>query len=288
MPLQSIKRTVIPGVEPSHYPGRYEEIWPEMHLKTAFVNVAGHVRVALVDSGVPHSHPGSGGPDRDDDGHATHVIGTILGRRPNKELHVDVQPIKGFSAQGWPTSRRCAAAIRQAAKVGAGVIVLPWDVGHGTDDLKQAIADLQNAVVVIAAGNWSLDNDKHPNWPASCGEMDHVLTVMATNQDDERASYSSYGRKSVYIGAPGYAVVQGSHFSSKLRHGSLRDGYRVFRGTSAAAAHVARLAALVRAKHRAANPIEVKKLIGAGARRVPALARYCSQGAIADFDFTLN
>jgi subtilisin family serine protease len=297
MSLQSIKRIAIEGVDLSLYPGRYEEIWPDIHLKTASVTIAGSVRVAVVDSGIPAGYPGGDGTNRDDDGHALHVIATILGRKPLPGLEIDIRAIKAFSAQGWPTPERTAPAIREAAGTGAHVIVLPWDVGHGTAELEQAIADIQNAVVVIAAGNWSLDNDRYPNWPAVYGTMGHVITVMATNACDERASYSSYGKGSVYVGAPGYAVVDVPHFPSTLRTaGSLRDCHIAFRGTSAAAAHVARLAALVRAKYPTLTPDAVKHLIGEAARPVRGLGKptgvkrpqYSKKPAIADFHWILS
>lgn len=311
MTIQSIRRTPVPGAQREVDHRTYREIWPELRLNMAAAeqyisDVAGEIRVALVDSGVPDDDlrgsvdgrglaPRSGKAvirtqDRDDDGHATLLAATIRGRKTPSRLKIDIRSVRAFSAQGWPEPAASARAIRQAAEKIPKVIVLAWDTGHTTHQLEKVIRAVRDtAVVVIAAGNWSLDNDRHPNWPANYGEMEHVLTVMAADEHDERASYSSYGWRSVYLVAPGFAKVDVALSSSTLRKaGSLRDSYREFRGTSAATAHVARLAALVRAKHPDWSPETVKKHIGATARRVNALKKLCVTGAIADYAAALR
>jgi subtilisin family serine protease len=301
MTIQSITRTPVSLAHPEVDHRTYAEVWPELRLNMACIEqhlsgVAGEITIALVDSGVPDDDRRRRAEDRDDDGHATLLAGTIRGRKTRSRLKIDIRAIRAFSAQGWPkpepgpSGLGGATAIRRAAEMTPKVIVLAWDTGHTTDELGQAILAVKDtAVVVIAAGNWSLDNDRHPNWPANYGEMEHVLAVMATDKHDDRASYSSYGRHSVYIAAPGVAKVDAAPSSSTLRNfGSLRDSYSEFRGTSAATAHVARLAALVLAKHPDWSPQTVKKHIGATARKVKALQNLCVTGAIADFGAALR
>lgn len=342
MPIQSIRRTRVPGVrrelELDHR--TYREVWPELRLREGSVeqqigpsvgkverpaagkiarpdagkpaplrvvllphSAAGKVNIAIVDSGIPAGESGrpfdepyrtpirsvaDNSLDRDDDGHATDLAAAIRGLKKHSAPNINLRFIKPFSAQGWPTPGRGAEAIKRAVELGARVIVLAWDAGHTTDELRKAILDARGtAVVVIAAGNWSLDNDKYPNWPANYGgkkEMDHVITVMATDEHDEPASFSSYGRRSVYIAAPGFARLDAAPSSSPLRTaGSLRNSDREFRGTSAATAHVARLAALVLAKYPKLSPQQVKQHIGKTARKVDALKELCVKGAIVDF-----
>jgi len=283
--------------------GRRPEDWSEgrLDMDAGEGSMGGIVRkidLAIVDSGVPED-PGSpaGAPrrgghghrDRDDDGHASCLAARIR-HRHNSPLALAIHPIKFFSAQGWPRADRGAQAIREAATLKPSVVVLAWDVAQTNDALEEAIRELRDiAVVVVAAGNWSLDNDRHPNWPANYGDMPHVLTVMATDERDERASYSSYGRRRVYVAAPGYSKIATAHAHSPLRKaGSLRDASVEFRGTSAAAAHVARLAALVRLKRPELNPQLVKEHIGNTARPVKALAKLCKRGAVVDFGAALR
>lgn len=335
MPLKLITRTPIPDVNLELDERTYRDVWPRLRLKEATVYrpaahsggsaklrheivsisfpPAGEINLAIVDSGTPDGE--LGGPsklparalaagravnnrqDRDEDGHASDLAATIRGS--DAHLAPNLRFFKPFGAQGWPTPGGGAKEIERAAQ-GARVIVLAWDAGHTTAELRQKILAMRNtAVVVIAAGNWSLDIDRHPNWPACYGremEMDHVITVMATDEHDERASYSNYGAESVYIAAPGLAVLRSAPSSSPLRrYGSLRDSDRRFRGTSVATAHVARLAALVQAKYPEMKPWDIKRHIGATARKVGSLRKFrvtgveklCVTEAIVDFEKAL-
>lgn len=298
MLIQSIRRTHVPGAHHDLDHRTYREVWPELRLAIASGkrDVPGTTRtinVTVVDSGIPNGESGRSFDNRDDDGHAADLAATIRGINTQSAPNVNICFIKAFSAQGWPAPGRGADAIKQAATLRAQVIVLAWDTGHTTDELRQAIlAVRKTAVVVIAAGNWSLDNDKHPNWPANYGgekDMDHVITVMATDEHDERASFSSHGQRSVYIAAPGFARLKAVPSSSPLRTvGSLRNSYREFRGTSAATAHIARLAALVLAKHPKFSPQQIKQHIGKTARKVGALKTHCATSALADFGKALK
>ena len=45
----------------------------------------------------------------------------------------------------------------------------------------------KTAVVVIAAGNWSQDNDKHPNWPANYGGEKEMARFMCVAVFDGRS-----------------------------------------------------------------------------------------------------
>jgi len=289
MTLQSIRRTPIRGEPPG--PGldhrAYRDKWPEIRLNAASAEqvmsgIAGTTRVAIVDSGVPQAYSSNPSAyDRDDDGHATLLAETIRPRNNPSASNIELSFFKAFSAQGWPEPDGCAAAIERVAGGGAQIVVLAWDVGHTTDALEQAISALKDqALVVVAAGNWSLDNDRHPNWPANYGHMDHVLTVMATDEHDERASYSSYGKESVYIAAPGVAHLDAAALRLQASHGSLKHCQRVFRGTSAATAHVARLAALVLAKKPGLIPKALKQYIVDKARPVASLKKVSMNGAL--------
>ena len=312
MNLQSIRRTPVPGVPQALDDPGYHENWPEWRQVFRLVEdslpSAAQETIAVVDSGVPNAISGGqastrqagGNPraDRDEDDHATFLIATMHGsKRPQRRnstarpIDIKISPFKFFGAQGWPKAKHGAKVIQRASTIKPRVILLAWDVGYTTRELENEIRKVyEQAVVVIAAGNWSLDNDKYHNWPANYGrEMEHVITVMATDQHDERASYSSYGKESVFIAAPGYARVDAVGRSSTLRTvGSLRDSSVEFRGTSAAAAYVARLAALVRAKHPTMSPKEVKQHIGETGRDVSVLAERCATGRIVDFKKALR
>jgi hypothetical protein len=72
----------------------------------------------------------------------------------------------------------------------------------------QAACDA-GALVVIAAGNSGTNNDVIPTIPA-CYRKDRterIITVMATDRYDEKASFSNYGIRTVDLAAPGVGLV---------------------------------------------------------------------------------
>ena len=296
MKLQSIVRTPIPGAPGAEADPNYREVWPELRLKMPLQMPIqrADIKVTIVDSGDPKKND----LNRDDDGHAA-LLERLIRTRAQRfsGVNIAVNHFKAFSAQGWPELNDSADAISQAVAINPHVIVLAWDTGHTTQKLWTEIALATNAVFVVAAGNWSLNNDRYYNWPANHGQnMTHVITVMATDEHDERASFSSYGQTSVYVAAPGFAMIEAAPSSSNLRNfGSLKQSASVFRGTSAATAHVALLAALVKAKNPSWASADIKKHIGNTARVVPALmkrwsvvTKLCAKQAIADFGQALT
>ena len=116
-------------------------------------------------------------------------------------------------------------------------------------------------LIVIAAGNDGTDNDRFPSVPScyAAAHPDNAIVVMATDRFDERASFSNYGSATVNIAAPGVRIRTTTPFLSDPS-----KGYRVYSGTSAAAAHVAGVAALYKSHHPKVSTGDMKRhLLGA-------------------------
>ena len=81
----------------------------------------------------------------------------------------------------------------------------------------EAMAAHPNTLYVIAAGNDGINNDTNaqptfpcsfdPSTSATPGAIDNVLCVAATDQNDNLASFSSYGPNRVDIAAPGTEIL---------------------------------------------------------------------------------
>ncbi len=193
--------------------------------------------VAVLDTGINEDNPDladrvvakvnfTDSPTSDDlYGHGTAMAGIIAAIAPGCRLmNVKVADDLG----------RCEPAV-----VAKGII---WAVDHGakvinislsmvaSPDLEEAVnyAWSQGAIIIAAAGN---TGTSEPSYPAY---YDDCLTVAGTNENNSLALLSSYGDW-VDVAAPGFNIY------SELPHNQY--GYKT--GTSAAAAHVSGVAALV-------------------------------------------
>jgi subtilisin family serine protease len=194
----------------------------------------------------------------DDNGHGTHVAGTI-GAVGNDGLgvagvnwNVRLMALKFLGATGSGTTADAVKAVLYASANGASVTNNSWSGGAYSQALRDAIAqaDAANSLFVAAAGNDGVDTDMFAAYPASY-DLPNVLSVAATDASDARAWFSNYGKTSVDLGAPGvnvYSTWPGA-------------GYRFASGTSMAAPHVAGAAALARAAFPAATDLGLKALL---------------------------
>jgi serine protease len=178
----------------------------------------------------------------DDQGHGTHVAGTIAQTTNNSmgtaglAFCATLMPVKVLNRQGFGTVANVAEGIRYAADEGAQIINLslggPIKSGILEDAVKHALA--KGVVVVAAAGN----SGRSVGWPAA---YPGVVAVSATDPNDKIAWFSSRGRE-VSIAAPGVAVTQQTVCNAG------RDKCEVFgtfNGTSMASPHVAGVVAMV-------------------------------------------
>jgi subtilisin family serine protease len=194
----------------------------------------------------------------DDNGHGTHVAGTIGAVGDNERgvagvnWNVNLMPLKFIGANGSGDASDAVRAVLYASAMGAEVTNNSWGGDGYSQALADAIADADahGSLFVAAAGNSFTNTDASPNYPSGY-DLPNVLAVAATDQNDARAWFSNYGRRSVDLGAPGTNIL------------STRPGgsYQFLDGTSMAAPHVAGAAALVRAASPSASDVGVKALL---------------------------
>ncbi|NIM07465.1 MAG: S8 family serine peptidase, partial [Armatimonadetes bacterium] len=132
----------------------------------------------------------------DDEGHGTHVTGTIA-QTTNNALgcagvapNVTIIPVKVLSEWGWGTTEWIVNGIYYAAYVGADVINMSLG-GSCPSSSEQAacwFAYKRGVTIVAAAGN---DGWEYLGFPAGYDES--VIAVGATDYENNLAPYSSYG-----------------------------------------------------------------------------------------------
>lgn len=189
----------------------------------------------------------------DDNGHGTHVAGTVAESTDNGEgvaglaFDARVMPLKVLSAGGGGSSAAIAEAIRWAADHGANVINM--SLGSPFPDKLMAAAceyaHDKGVTIVCAAGNSGREGVGYPAAYPQC------IAVSAVGPDGNLSFYSSWG-KEIAIAAPGGDTQKGGPAGAILQNtiltdsdGNRVDGYFGFQGTSMASPHVAAVAALV-------------------------------------------
>ena len=159
-----------------------------------------------------------------DFGHGTMVAGLIHLVAPAAKI----MPLKAFRSDGSAKLSDIIHAIYYAADRGATVISMSFDTETPSPDLARAIAYAQSkgVICVAAAGN---DGEPELTYPAG---LRGVIGVGSTTATDGRSVFSNYSVPSVFMAAPGealittypgnnYAAAWGTSFSSALVAGAV-------------------------------------------------------------------
>lgn len=181
---------------------------------------------------------------QDDNNHGSAVAGVIaadtkngVGSRGLLE-NASVMAIKILDKNGMGSTERAVRAIQYAVNNGASVINASW----GGTLFDQALFDTiswandKGVLFVCAAGNDPKDNDTDdkPTFPASF-RLPNVVSVAAHDPKGELTAFSSFGKQSVHIAAPGIAIYT-----------TIIGGYKSMDGTSFATPFVAAASLLLK------------------------------------------
>ncbi len=183
----------------------------------------------------------------DDNGHGTHCAG-IIGAEGNNgkgvagiNWKVKIMPLKFLGRGGFGSTNDAIEAInyaidRKKKGVNLRVISASWGSNSKSKALEDTIRAAGDAGIlfIAAAGNDSSDNDRRPHYPSNY-DLPNVISVAALDRNDQLASFSNYGAKTVHVAAPGKDIVSTW----------LNDGYRAASGTSMATPYVSGIAALI-------------------------------------------
>ncbi|WP_405408110.1 S8 family serine peptidase [Streptomyces decoyicus] len=225
------------------------------------------VTAYVIDTGIHISHKDFGGrasygfnaidksdKAEDDNGHGTHVAGTIGGTKHGVAKKAKVVAVKVLDGEGSGTTEQVVAGIDWVTKNHKGPSVANMSLGGGVDEaLDTAVKKAIDSGVTfgVAAGNESSDAGQ-----SSPARVKEVITVASSTKDDEQSDFSNFGT-AVDLYAPG------SDITSDWNSGD--DATKTISGTSMATPHVVGAAAVYLAGHKDAKPADVEKALTAGA-----------------------
>ncbi len=207
--------------------------------------------------------------------HGTHCAGTIGGVGNNSlgvagvNWNVKLMALKFLSDSGWGYTSDAIGAVNYATMMkrdyGVNVIATSnsWGGGGSSSAMADAIAAAGNEGIlfVAAAGNSGSNNDISPHYPSNY-DLDNVISVAATDHNDNMAYFSSYGATTVDLGAPGVSI-----YSTVLG-----GGYASYSGTSMATPHVSGVIGLMAALNPEATISEIKTALMDGTDPLSSLA----------------
>ncbi|MHC4125391.1 MAG: S8 family peptidase, partial [Planctomycetota bacterium] len=210
--------------------------------------------------------------------HGTHCSGTIGGIGNNGEgvagvnWNVRIMAVKFLDSGGRGWYSDAILAVEYATLMGANVTNNSWGGTGYSQGLKDAFdaAGAAGMLSAAAAGNSNQNTDFSPHYPSSF-DSESIISVMATDHSDNKASFSCYGPVSVDLGAPGVVIL------------SCKGGgwYQYLSGTSMATPHVAGACALLWSMNSAMTNDEVKDILLRTGDQIPALAGKCvSEGRL--------
>lgn len=237
---------------------------PKIEAPAAWdISTGDGIIVAVLDTGVDGMHPdlaanmvpGWNMFDNNDNtadvhDHGTWVAGTIAAAANNGmgsagvAWSAEIMPVRIAAPDGSAFFSTIANGIRWAADHGAKVVNVSYSGVAGSSAIRSAAQYLRNkgGVLVVSAGNTGSRLNHSPS--------DVLLVASATNSNDQRPNWSSYGSY-VDIAAPGESIYT-------TRKGG---GYSFVSGTSFSSPIVAATAALMFSTNHELTPADLDQLI---------------------------
>lgn len=155
----------------------------------------------------------------DDNGHGTHVAGTI-GAVGNNGVgttgvawNVKIISCKFLNSNGSGSTSdalKCINYFKALQQRGTKVVLTnnSWGGGGYSQSIWNAIDSLRpmGQQFIAAAGNNNNNNDLNPSYPCSYNNVNIICVAAFDSATGQRASFSNYGTTTVDIAAPGVSI----------------------------------------------------------------------------------
>jgi subtilisin family serine protease len=164
-------------------------------------------------------------------GHGTMVAGIVHLVAPGANL----MPLKAFQANGTGYNSEIIRAIYFAVFHNANVLNMSFNLAAYSLEVENAVdfADLKGLISVAAAGNSGKEVLVYP------AAFRNVMGIASTTNDDQRSSFSNYGKRLVWVAAPGEGIITTYPFATYVAT------YAAGWGTSFSTPFIAGVAALM-------------------------------------------
>lgn len=223
------------------------------------------IKIGVIDTGIDFHHPALKGsiipgfnlinrgmPPIDDNGHGTHIAGTIAASNPVHGMigvapHALIAPVKAFDHNGSAYVSDIIQAIDWCVRNGIDVINMSFGMRTRSKAMQNAVIRAYNKGVIIVASSGNESKKKSIDYPA---RYPHTIAVGATNSNRKVAPFSNQGSY-IDIFAPGDRIVSAW----------LNGDYHEMSGTSMATSHVSGAVALLLERSPNLKPFEIKAIL---------------------------
>jgi thermitase len=222
-------------------------------------------------------------------GHGTHcagivgatglVDGGVIGLSPE----VSMMPLRFLGEDGSGDLNAGIKAIDYAIEKKVDIISASWGATIGRAQAQPLVdavkrADDAGLIFIVAAANDGRNNDSTEVYPANSG-FPNTISVAASGPNDEKPSWSNYGKRTVHVAAPGLNIM------SSLPG----NKYQNLSGTSMATPLVSGLVAFLKAQDKSLTGAQVRALLQlTGAKVQIETACNCRVDALSSVEMLLG